>query len=524
MKSDIVHWGRKHRAKREDKRGAKAQRRSTATGVRPSMQPVPESGGQLAPLDLSSDLIVVSIACWRTPVPMLERAVRSVLDGTHQHVRVVVVSDGEEAPSWRGLSSKTMVDPRLVLVQSPRNAGPYFNHDVVLRAAAKIGAPLFAVQDSDDESHPSRFERLLHTMHASRCESVHAHLSQVDGGARQFVMGSAAAGEAWQHRANHFGLYSTGTLMALGGYYAGFRVGYDTNLTSFLNLLTRTQMAPGALYTRYRRNDSLTRAPSTGHGSALRKAHKATLRAMWEGAVRASRTSRAEAVKYIRETAIRRCQTTGLSAVRNALVDEIVEKLTAVHEPVPPVHPTLLQRAFDGVHGMSTWAITRELAVWITRCCEQRRPRAILEVGSGMSTVALALYAARHGARFVSLEHDKQWLDAISAKLDRMGLRKHVELIHAPLRKTPEGPWYGVELGAVNLENLLRRGGEASMFELALIDGPPADAGGRGAVMNAIRHQLAPGAAVLIHDALRDEETEIRTAEDSRGLGVLVLP
>lgn len=536
--SDIVDWGRKHRAKRDQKRDEKAQRRSSSTGVRPSMKPVPESQGQLAPLDLSSDLIVVSVACWRTPGPMLERAVRSVLDGEHQHVRVVVISDGEDTPSWGGLSSKSTGDPRLVLVRSPRNAGPYFNHDIVLRAAAKIGAPLFAVQDSDDESHPTRFVRLLQTMHASRCESVHAHLSQVEqGGVRHFVTGSAASGEVWQHRANHFGLYSTGTLMALGGYHAGFRVGYDTNLTSFLNLLTRTQMAPGALYTRHCRNNSLTRSPATGHGSALRKAHRATLRAMWEGAVRKARTSRAEAVKYIRETAIRRSHATGLSAIRNALVEEVVAKLSVVIDEVPPVHPALLQRALDGVHGMSTWAITRQLAVWIARTCEARKPQSILELGSGMSTVALAIYAARHGTRVVSLEHDKSWLDAISTKLERMGLRQHVELIHAPLDKTPDGPWYRVDLGSVLMEGIIRGEQSKPMFDMVLVDGPPADVGGRGAVMNAIRPRLAPGAMVLVHDALRDEEraqlerwrahavlTEVRTGEDARGLGVLVLP
>lgn len=419
--SAVDEWARRHRAKREEKRAEKASRRGLATvAMRPSMRPAPEIDRPFAPLDLSNDLVFVSVPCWRTPPALLERAVRSVLAGEHAHVRVVVVSDGEETPSWSSLPDEVRADSRLCCVASTKNTGPYFLHDVVMRVAAELGAPLFAVQDSDDVSAPSRLRRLVDAMHRHRFESVHAQICQIGDGHRRILKGSAQAGPLWAHRVDHFGMYGVATLQALGGYHAGFRVGYDTNLTSFLNLFTRAAVAPDILYTRHLRASSLTRASQTGHGSALRREHKIALRAMWEETYRRSRTSRGEAAKYVRELAISRSHKSGLTSLRRELVAEVTAKIAAARPEVPPVHEALLGRVAADEDGKRLY-----------RTCEAKRPEAILQVGAGATTSALSLYAARHGKKLVMVEPDHLRRDEVAAELSRIGLRRHIEIVRA---------------------------------------------------------------------------------------------
>lgn len=521
--NDATQWGARHRAKREEKKAKKRSRRSPGTRAHAAVAPEPTS--RLGALDLSDDLVTVSVATWNTPVRLLERAVASVLNGTHRHIRVVVISDGEKEPSWKGLSDELKGDPRLVCIASPRNFGPYFNHDVVLRAAS---GPWFAIQDSDDYSHPTRFHQLHKSIHAHRAEAVHTNVLQIETNKKRHVLrGSAQAGEAWSHRANHFGLYSVSALLKLGGYHAGFRVGYDTNLTGFLNLLAVTKMAPKTLYTREKRPQSLTRHRKTGHGSALRKAHKAALRRMWDQAVTKRKTSRTAAANAIRQVAMNRVRQHGDLKLRDQLVGEVKERLGAISIDPPPVHEALLRRLVHGLAGASPWEISVALAKALYRRCEAERPSVVLDVGSGLSTAVFALYASRYGARVVSLEHDPKWRDAIRARLARVKLLSHVEIVCKPLRRMAGGVWYGVDL-----KNVL---GD-DRVQMAFVDGPPRDLGGRALVVPSIAPHLAPGAAILAHDACRTEERAqirrwcaeyeleapvIETKQDERGVALL---
>lgn len=520
--NDVNQWAKRHREKRAEKKTKKRVKLSPSVPASHA-RPIAEPKRFLGNLDLTDDLVTVSVATWRTPPAMVEKAVASILDGSHAHVRVVAISDG--APmQWSSLSRRITTDPRFIYLDSPKNMGPYFNHDVVLRSAL---GPWFAVQDADDWSHKHRFRDLLSSLHAHRAEAVHADILQIEVDGQQKVLhGSAQTTENWAHRANHFGVYSVSALQALGGYHAGFRVGYDTNLTSFLNLLAVTRMARGVLYVRKKRAESLTRAAATGHGSPLRKAHKVDLRRMWQEVVALSRTSKAGAVKHAREVAVVRCRRHGDNRVRDELVAVVKSTMAERTIDLPPLHPAHLRRVLHGASTGSPWAVTLDLAQDLFRRCESLRPKVIVDVGSGLSTAVFALYAARYGATVISLEHDQHWKSEIVSRLKKMGLESHVQLLHGALRSARGGVWY-----AVDLERALGR----QKIDLVFVDGPPQDLGGRGAVTGQLTPLLADRATVLLHDACRPEErapiaawraagadlTSIETAHDKRGMGVL---
>lgn len=102
-----------------------------------------------------------------------------------------------------------------------------------------------------------------------------------------------------------------------------------------------------------------------------------------------------------------------------------------------------------------------------------------------------------------SLEHSAEFAAATRTLLSAHGLQQWATVLDAPLREHVIGgeswQWYGTDS--------LR--GRA--IDLLLVDGPPAETGrlARYPAGPLLFPQLAPGAAVLLDDADRDEEREI---------------
>jgi precorrin-6B methylase 2 len=145
----------------------------------------------------------------------------------------------------------------------------------------------------------------------------------------------------------------------------------------------------------------------------------------------------------------------------------------------------------------TTWSISDALAVELARYLEQRRPRRILEVGSGLSTVVLGAYAVRHGASVVTLEHAWRFYRRTHRALAHFGMNEQVRLKLAPLRSRRlerygrRAPWYDVRL--------------SGQFDFVFVDGPPKDEG-RHAVLFAIAEHLGPGWELWLDDANRRHE------------------
>jgi hypothetical protein len=76
-------------------------------------------------------------------------------------------------------------------------------------------------------------------------------------------------------------LFATSILKEIGGYYGGFRIGYDTFLMNILPMLGRIAYATQPLYNRVMRSGSLTRASETNMRSELRCATRTKLQSLY---------------------------------------------------------------------------------------------------------------------------------------------------------------------------------------------------------------------------------------------------
>ena len=152
----------------------------------------------------------------------------------------------------------------------------------------------------------------------------------------------------------------------------------------------------------------------------------------------------------------------------------------------------------------SSYSLPPESAAWIHREITRRRPHMIVECGSGLSTVAIALAVSRMAAstpaaRFVSLESNDHWLNLTSDALTRLNLAPYVELSYA--RVTPL-EFNGRLLNAYDT-SILRD----SIVDFLFVDGPTPDYG-RAGVLPGFMGRLSDKATVVLDDACRDAERQ----------------
>src|SRR5690606_39234633 len=153
------------------------------------------------------------------------------------------------------------------------------------------------------------------------------------------------------------------------------------------------------------------------------------------------------------------------------------------------------------------WALnpTELLELWSV--IERTRPRLVLELGSGTSSVWIG-YALRpwHG-RLVSVEHEPEYARYSRAQLERHGLSGTAEVRDAPLRPvTVDGEvysWY--DPAAVS---------DLDRIDLLVVDGPPGPTGPRARypALPLLADRLSEAATVLLDDVDRADEQAIGAA------------
>ncbi len=163
----------------------------------------------------------------------------------------------------------------------------------------------------------------------------------------------------------------------------------------------------------------------------------------------------------------------------------------------------------------SDWAMRPSGLVAVLNTVALRRPRLVVECGSGVSTIFLArLFAEIGGGATLAIEHDAGWAAWLRGRLADEGLTAHAEIVHAPLGP-PDG-WF--DEGRV-LDAL---GGRE--VDLLLVDGPPAAEGfgeptAREPALGFFLTALTAGAGVVLDDADRPGEQEVlRRWEERYGL------
>lgn len=134
----------------------------------------------------------------------------------------------------------------------------------------------------------------------------------------------------------------------------------------------------------------------------------------------------------------------------------------------------------------------------------------ILECGSGLTTLALAL-GAKHGgkgAKIHTLEHEEGFMANTLTLLETYGLGEYVTVRNAPLHDYGDYEWYSEPLWKP-------QGG----FAAAVVDGPPRSAkGGRMGFYELCGNHLAPRCRVMVDDMADKFNGEI-SVKKLRGLG-----
>lgn len=206
-------------------------------------------------------MLTVSMPTWRTPPELVARAVACVLDQTHTDLTLVLIGDGVDPPRIPDY------DERLVVFRLDRNRGRYYADAV---AAAACTSEWFTIHDDDDTSDPDRYERLLAA--AGDADVVAGAILDVAVDGRRRILRSNITPSPV--RLNHFwhlsALYRAEAIR--GMIHPGFRVGYDSLLSSLLAWTCEVVRHPEPLYRRIQRDASLTRHPDTGIGSLYRRA------------------------------------------------------------------------------------------------------------------------------------------------------------------------------------------------------------------------------------------------------------
>lgn len=142
-----------------------------------------------------------------------------------------------------------------------------------------------------------------------------------------------------------------------------------------------------------------------------------------------------------------------------------------------------------------TWVIGRDYmqALWhaANKC---KGP--ILECGSGLSTLILAVVANRRGLELYALEQKQWWAEHMQRQLVTHKLE--AKLSHSPLQVRGKYSWYTPDVSTM------------PKFKLIICDGPPGGTkGGRYGLVPVMRDKFAKGCTLLLDDAGRPKEAAV---------------
>jgi predicted O-methyltransferase YrrM len=153
------------------------------------------------------------------------------------------------------------------------------------------------------------------------------------------------------------------------------------------------------------------------------------------------------------------------------------------------------------------FTITGEEAAFFFHLIRRHRPKLILELGSGSSTVLFAAALRANGnGRLISIEHDGGHVERTRMMLEHAELIDRVELVHAPLTDLALNDrtfqWY--DLGS-KLATLTEK------IDFLFVDGPPGKVQtlSRFPALPMFASHLSPRALVIVDDGAREDELKM---------------
>jgi len=201
---------------------------------------------------------------------------------------------------------------------------------------------------------------------------------------------------------------------------------------------------------------------------------------------------------------VERRQVRTLSADRTVRQTSLLESYLQLQRLVPMPLPMPRPGA---------WAASEDLLLWLVGDVLERRPRVVLDLGSGQSSVwmAGAMRAAGYDGIVIGVDHDAGYAAATEDLGRRQGVSPWLRVVHAPLAQLTvdgrEGGWYDVAA----LEGIEGVG-------LMCVDGPPSvdEPEARWPALPLLRDRLEPSARVVLDDMVREGEQAVAADWESR--------
>lgn len=226
---------------------------------------------------------------------------------------------------------------------------------------------------------------------------------------------------------------------------------------------------------------------------------KATREARERGAAAEREAKRAaDQSSRVREAVTRQERELRLSIMNQiddqvVLLEDYMQLMRLVPMPLPMPRP-------------GTWAASEDLLLWLAGYVLEQRPRTVVDLGSGQSSVwmAAAMRTAGYDGRVIGVDHDEAFAEGTRALARRQGVEDWLTVVHAPLREQEiEGRtvrWYDLD-ALSGIQDI----------DLLCIDGPPGQgtSHARWPALPALQDHLSSGAVVVLDDMIRRDEQEI---------------
>lgn len=152
------------------------------------------------------------------------------------------------------------------------------------------------------------------------------------------------------------------------------------------------------------------------------------------------------------------------------------------------------------------WSIDSFLGRWLVQLLLERRPKCIVELGSGSSTILIARTLTLLGENevtHIAVDHEEKYLGLTREVATLNGVADRVEFLHCPLVRyeSLDKLWY---------DGLVERLADRKI-DLLIIDGPPGPLQplSRYPAFPILAPLLAERCTVLLDDATRRDEQEI---------------
>jgi len=156
---------------------------------------------------------------------------------------------------------------------------------------------------------------------------------------------------------------------------------------------------------------------------------------------------------------------------------------------------------------LSGWALEPETAGFLVRLITREKPKLIVEIGSGVSTLLMA-YALkeREGCVIHSFDTNNRYAEKTRKLLKAHDLSDRAEVHYVPLEHIEIEEWEGSWLSSADFDFI-----DNNSIDILLVDGPPREIcyHARYPAVPILEKKLGPGAIIVVDDTDCPEQAEI---------------